>query len=298
MACKPDEQNRLMVVPATEVGSPASIAAIRAMLWPCGPCGCAQPSATSSISLGSSFGVLCNTSLMQCAASSSGRAILNEPRKDLVSAVRELATTTASLISTPLLRSRTLVLAEVGEGFPFFGQTLQQWCGLPEFAVLLMEFPDAIVDLLQTGCVGVPHRSAAMRREPVAIHVDDVNVDGAQGVALLQDARTLIDQPINAAIHDLLRGDLPLLDTGFGGPLAHQFGHFGIGNRAALGVVLIPAGAGFLAVAPHFAEAILGERLAHAGLFEVAVFFADAPAHVEPREVTGRERPHGHAVVV
>src|SRR5215469_4791340 len=96
--CNPDEQNRLTVVPATELGRPASIAAIRAMLLPCGPCGWAQPSTTSSTSLWSSWGTLANTDLMQCAARSSGRVILNEPRNDLASAVRLLVTTTASLI--------------------------------------------------------------------------------------------------------------------------------------------------------------------------------------------------------
>jgi hypothetical protein len=35
---------------------------------------------------------------MQCAARSSGRVALNDPRKDFASAVRELVTTTASLI--------------------------------------------------------------------------------------------------------------------------------------------------------------------------------------------------------
>src|SRR5260221_12893554 len=101
MARNPEEQNRLMVVPATDDGSPASMAATRATLWPCGPCGCPQPRTTSSISLGSSLGVLRNTSWIQCAARSSGRVMLNDPRKDFASAVRELVTTTASLIDLP-----------------------------------------------------------------------------------------------------------------------------------------------------------------------------------------------------
>src|SRR5689334_15777836 len=53
---------------------------------------------TSSISPGSSCGVLASTSLMQCAIRSSGRVRLNDPRNDLASGVRALATTTASLI--------------------------------------------------------------------------------------------------------------------------------------------------------------------------------------------------------
>src|SRR5271156_1575094 len=101
MACKQEEQNRLIVVPATDVGSPASIAETRATFCPCGPFGCAHPNTTSSISLGSSVGVLRSTSLMQCAASASGRVRLKDPRNDFASAVRELATTTASLMLSP-----------------------------------------------------------------------------------------------------------------------------------------------------------------------------------------------------
>ena len=37
--CRPDEQKRLTVVPATVTGNPARTADTRAMLWPCGPCG-------------------------------------------------------------------------------------------------------------------------------------------------------------------------------------------------------------------------------------------------------------------
>src|SRR5215510_15715256 len=56
---------------------------------------------TSSTSAGSRRGALPSTSLMQCAARSSGRVRLNDPRNDLASGVRELATTTASLIGAP-----------------------------------------------------------------------------------------------------------------------------------------------------------------------------------------------------
>src|SRR5580765_5485944 len=101
MAWSPDEQNRLTVVPATETGRPARTSATRATLLPCGPLGWAHPRITSSISAMSSCGALPSTSLMQWAARSSGRVMLNDPRWDLASGVRELATTTASLIGAP-----------------------------------------------------------------------------------------------------------------------------------------------------------------------------------------------------
>src|SRR5258706_14991505 len=98
MAWSPDEQNRFTVVPATDEASPAGRAATRAMLWPWAPWGWPQPRMTSSTSLGSRRGALPSTSLIQCAARSSGRVRLNDPRKDFASGVRELATTTASLM--------------------------------------------------------------------------------------------------------------------------------------------------------------------------------------------------------
>src|SRR5262245_12373941 len=107
MACSPEEQKRLTVVPATVMGRPARTSATRATLLPCGPFGWAQPRITSSISLGSSCGALPSTSLMQWAARSSGRVMLNDPRWDLASGVRELATTTASLMGAPFSRRKT-----------------------------------------------------------------------------------------------------------------------------------------------------------------------------------------------
>src|SRR2546423_11446482 len=103
MALSPEEQKRLIVSPATDTGRPARIAATRAMLWPCEPCGWPQPRITSSTSFLSSCGTLPSASLMQWAARSDGSVMLNEPRADLASGVRLLATTTASLMSASFL---------------------------------------------------------------------------------------------------------------------------------------------------------------------------------------------------
>src|SRR5262249_20896219 len=101
IACRPEEQKRLTVVAATVTGSPARSVEMRATFVPAGPCGWPQPRITSSISDGSSCGNFRSASLMQCAARSSGRVRLNEPRNDFANGVRELATTTASLIGDP-----------------------------------------------------------------------------------------------------------------------------------------------------------------------------------------------------
>ena len=47
-ALSPDEQNRLIVMPATEFGSPASSTPMRATFIPCSYSGIAQPTMTSS----------------------------------------------------------------------------------------------------------------------------------------------------------------------------------------------------------------------------------------------------------
>src|SRR6266508_2120686 len=110
MAWSSEEQKRFTVVAATDAGNPARSVATRATLLPCGPLGWAQPMITSSISAEPSWGTLPSTSRMQWAARSSGRVRLNDPRKDLASGVRELATTTASLMAwllvNPLERRR------------------------------------------------------------------------------------------------------------------------------------------------------------------------------------------------
>src|SRR6185295_14376096 len=67
-------------------------------------CGWPQPRMTSSTSLGSRPGTLAIAWRIAWAARSSGRVALNEPRTDLASGVRELATMTASLMAVTSLR--------------------------------------------------------------------------------------------------------------------------------------------------------------------------------------------------
>ena len=56
MVCRPDEQKRLTVWAGTWYGTPAFIAATRAMFIPCSPSGKAQPMMMSSTSSGSIAG--------------------------------------------------------------------------------------------------------------------------------------------------------------------------------------------------------------------------------------------------
>src|ERR1700728_3953246 len=107
---------------------------------------------------------------MQCAARSSGRVRLNDPRNDLASAVRELATMTASLMKSPICFSRaagiaprerraklgrhsgglgggSLLFIELGECLALRRQTLQKRSRLPEFPKLLVKFRNPLIDL-------------------------------------------------------------------------------------------------------------------------------------------------------
>src|SRR5215831_6282676 len=69
--------------------------------------------------------------------------------------------------------------------------------------------------------------------------------------------------------------------------------HFRTRTRAPAVVVSIPPLESFLPVTAEFAKTILGEGLTDSRLFQVTIFLANAPAHVEARQITSRERPHG-----
>src|SRR5208282_792529 len=96
MDCRPEEQNRLIVIAATLTGRPARSDAIRATFIPCSPSGVAQPIITSSISAGSSPFARTTASLITCAARSSGLAARSVPFGALPTAVRTELTITAS----------------------------------------------------------------------------------------------------------------------------------------------------------------------------------------------------------
>ena len=98
MACRPDEQKRLIVTAALSTGMPARRLAMRATFMPCSASGIAQPRMTSSISAGSSPGARRSASPMATAASSSGRVACNAPRGAFPTGVRTADTTTASVM--------------------------------------------------------------------------------------------------------------------------------------------------------------------------------------------------------
>src|SRR5258708_33168918 len=148
-----------------------------------------------------------------------------------------------------------------------------------------MELGGALVDLFEADSVGVPHRAAAMRGKTVSVDVNNVDVRSAQRVTFFENASTFIDQRVEGTVGDFRGGDLTLRNTRFGDPLGNELSHERVRRRAALIVVFVPARAGFLAVPAEFAKVIFRKRLTNAGNFQVAIFFADAPADVEARKV-------------
>ena len=161
-----------------------------------------------------------------------------------------------------------------------------------------MKLADALVHLLQSDGVGVPHRSAAIGGEAVTVAIDDVDVQGSKGHSFFQDLRSHVDQGIDAAIDHLRGRDLSLWYSRLDRSLVHEVVNFRIWIGAPILVVLVPPGASLLPEAAHLAQPIFGQRLAHARRFEMAVLLANSPSDVEAREIARGQRTHGHAEVV
>ena len=96
--CKPEEQNRLIVIAEISTGRPARSAALRATFIPASASGIAQPRMMSSISFGSSPGTRRIASCIATAARSSGRVARSVPLNAFPTGVRTELAMTASLI--------------------------------------------------------------------------------------------------------------------------------------------------------------------------------------------------------
>src|SRR5919112_5045502 len=98
MACRPDEQNLLIVTAEADTGMPARRLAMRATFSPCSASGIAHPRMTSSTSAGSSPGARRNASVMTTAPMSSGRVVRSAPLGAFPIGVRTALTITASFM--------------------------------------------------------------------------------------------------------------------------------------------------------------------------------------------------------
>src|SRR5690606_28570898 len=99
---------------------------------------------------------------------------------------------------------------------------------------------------LETHGVGVEHRTAPVDRPAVTVDPDDVDVRGPDRDAFLKDLGALVDHREDAALEDLLLGDLARLLAGLGHEVADDLLGDGRRTRLAVLVVVVVAGAGLL----------------------------------------------------
>src|SRR5678815_14831 len=140
IACRPDEQKRLIVTAEALTGTPARRLAMRATFRPCSASGIAQPRITSSISAGSSGVARASASLMTAAAISSGRVWRSAPLGALPTGVRTAETINASAMK---------VLQKIFERFTDLG-------GVPVEQVIRHVDDDELLRLEQRA-VELPH---------------------------------------------------------------------------------------------------------------------------------------------
>ena len=96
--------------------------------------------------------------------------------------------------------ARDLAL-QAGEVLALGNQLLQQWRWLPNVpTVFRLKFFDIRKNIVQADLICPKHRATGDFWEAIAIDVDDVYVAGTNGYAVFEDARTFVDQRIQAAL--------------------------------------------------------------------------------------------------
>src|SRR6185369_12549578 len=234
MACRPEEQKRLTVVPPVVTGRPARSAIWRAMLPPVVPSGSAQPMRTSSTSAGS-MRARSTAARTAWAPRVAPWVMLSAPRQDLARPVRAVETMTASVMGVSRAVERPAL----------FGETGQERRRSPAQPLHRAH------DVVEADRVRVEHGPAAEGREAVAREVDEVHVGGALRDAFLEDLRALVHQGEDAAGDDLVAGNGARPDPPLA-PVGHDhLVHRGIGDGiAAPRLVAVPARARLLPETP------------------------------------------------
>src|SRR3990172_6910958 len=219
IACRPDEQKRLTVCPATVSGRPARRAASRAAIRPCFASRRAQPITTSSMSAGSSPPTRATASLITAAAISSGRVSFRVPRGALPTAVRTALTMTASFIGRTSGQS-----VSISQWPPRLQQMPHPVLRLALPDQVQERFPFQVVQVLLRDARPVGHPPAAnhvgeppsdslivLRDVPGGAHQVQVRLQGAQP-ALADDGNHLTEgRPVSQA-HQAQRGLLGIVD--------------------------------------------------------------------------------------
>src|SRR6266404_3646828 len=106
-----------------------------------------------------------------------------------------------------MLGRSCLLFIEFSERFALPSELHQKRRWRPDFAVLLLEFADSFINCFQTNGVRIPHGTTAISRETIAVEIDDIDVHGAQRIALYEDPRALVHKSVEAAIDDFFSRD-------------------------------------------------------------------------------------------
>src|SRR4051794_1236212 len=279
MVCRPEEQKRFTVMPGTVTGHPARMAIWRAMFQPVAPSGLAQPMITSSTSPASTLArssAACTTwppIVAPC-------VMLSAPRQLLQSGVLAVETITASFIEFP----------------SFLGELQQKRRRFPLGSLIaFLKGLDGSHNFVESYCVRVEHRPAAVRREAIAGEVDHVDVGSAQGDAFFEDVGAFVDQRVDQALYDLFVRNFSFGNFYFRPVSVEELVDLRVRDRLAVaGFVFIEAFAGFLAEAALLADAVGDFRVDEVGALLIAAL-PDLPADVVACHVVHGEWTHRHA---
>mmetsp|Transcript_59808 Transcript_59808/g.177263 ORF Transcript_59808/g.177263 Transcript_59808/m.177263 type:complete len:361 (+) Transcript_59808:367-1449(+) len=156
------------------------------------------------------------------------------------------------------------------------------------------------------------HRPSPPRGKAVPVQINNVDVVGMRGDALLQYLEPLVDQRVQQPPHDLVRGELRSAggSVGVGG---YELRHFGGGEGTAslpyLGAVVVPSLHGLLTHPAQLGHHLVGEGGVPHPLGPVLpprprLDVVDQPLlppnvvpDIIPREVAHGERSHGHSEI-
>src|SRR5690606_13866806 len=139
-------------------------------------------------------------------------------------------------------------------------EALEQRRRRPPGAELRVELRDARVNAREPDAVRVEQRSAAPRREAVAVDVDGIDIRGAQRKPEFESARAFVDECVDRPLDDLARREGALRDAGLVRLRADERDDLGIDPGFAVVPVLIPALARLLPESARLDERRLDER--------------------------------------
>src|SRR5262245_41136836 len=104
---------------------------------------------------------------------------------------------------------------------------------------------DLVVDLARANGVAPEHEAATVARNAEAVEPHDVEIGGADRLALLQDLAEFINRAEQQPVLDLLFGEHALLNLIILGNLLDDLGDFRVNVRRAIALlVAVPALAG------------------------------------------------------